>query len=174
LRELLDAPWLHVADMLPEDGVDHLFNKIGDRLDVSHVQMTRYLRTAEHALRRAIHAAAHASQTRKFYAREERSMQGYLHYRFGQTAATRSIVPLLGTTPEPEIIRKNQPVTVGDSDPERRELEAMGVFSGTYSATTKYDFTRIDAPTDGFYRLRFRPTPSWRGLTARMAATTTG
>lgn len=156
LRDVLHAPWLQVADQLPEDGIDHLFNKVGERLDVSHVQLTRYLETAEHAVRLAVRAAAHRSETRKFYAREEPSMQNYLHYRFGQTAATRSIVPLIGTTPEPEIIRKNQPVTVGDSDPDTREREAMGVFSGVYSATTKYDFTRVDVPTDGHYRLRFK------------------
>lgn len=156
LRQALDAPWLQVADRLPEDGVDHLFNKIGERLDVSHVQMARFLATAEYAVRMAVGAAAHESQTRKFYAREEASMRGYLHYRFGQTAATRSIVPLDGTTPELEIIRKKQPLTVGEADPEKRERESMGVFSGVYSATTKYDFTRIDAPTDGYYRLRFK------------------
>lgn len=156
LRSILDAPWLQIADMLPEDGVDHLFNKVGTRLDVSHVQLTRYLAAAERALELSINAAAYPSEVRKFYARDEPTIQNYLHYRFGQTAATRSIVPLLGTTPEPDVIRKSQPLTVGDADPERRELEAMGVFSGTYSATTKYDFSRIDAPTDGRYRLRFK------------------
>jgi hypothetical protein len=156
LRAVLDAPWLQTADKLPEDGVDHLFNKVGIRLDVSHVQITRFLSAAEEALRLAVNAAAHPCETRRFYAREEPVMQNYLHYRFGQTAATRSIVPLVGMTPEPEIIRKRQPVTVGEADPEKREQEAMGVFSGTYSATTKYDFTRIAAPTDGRYRLRFK------------------
>lgn len=156
LRSLLHAPWLQVAGMLPEDGVDHLFNKVGTRLDVSHVQMSRYLSVAESALRLAVNAAAHPSEIRKFYAREEPVLQNYLHFRFGQTAATRSIVPLVGTTPEPDVIRKKQPMTVGESDPEKRELEAMGVFSGTYSATTKYDFTRLETPTDGRYRLRFK------------------
>lgn len=156
LAAVLDAPWLEIAEMLPEDGVDHLYNKVGERLDVSHVQMTRYLTTAEHALRLAVNSAAYPTTTRKFYAREEPSMHNYLHYRFGQMAATRSIVPLVGLTPEPDVIRKKQPFTVGDADPAKRELEAMGVFSGVYSATTKYDFTRIDTPIDGNYRLRFR------------------
>src|SRR5439155_5204788 len=39
LRDLLDAPWLEVREMLPEDGVAARFNKVGDALDVSHVQM---------------------------------------------------------------------------------------------------------------------------------------
>ena len=156
LRQRLDAPWLRVAYLLPEDGVDHLFNKVGERLDVSHVQLERYLEVANHALRLALNAAAHPSQTRRFYARDEPSMQNYLHYRFGQTAATRSIMPLDALTPEPDVIRKLQPLTVGDADPEKRERESMGVFSGTYSATTKYDFTRVETPTDGEYRLRFK------------------
>ena len=50
LREGLRAPWLQVADKLPEDGIAHLFNKSGERLDVSHVQMAKYLETAMDAL----------------------------------------------------------------------------------------------------------------------------
>ena len=156
LRQVLDAPWLQVADMLPEDGVEHLFNKSGERLDVSHVQLTRYMQTAERAVRLAVNAAAHQSETRKFHAREEPAHQNYVHYRFGQKAATRSIVPLVGLASEPEVIRMRQPMSVGAGDPDKREREAMGVFSGVYSATTKYDFTRINAPADGLYRLRFK------------------
>jgi len=51
LRDLLDAPWLQVSQMLPEDGESHRFNKSGDALDVSHVQMARYLAVADYALR---------------------------------------------------------------------------------------------------------------------------
>ena len=43
LRDLLDAPWLQIKEMLPEDGLSARFNKVGDALDVSHVQMSRYL-----------------------------------------------------------------------------------------------------------------------------------
>ncbi len=156
LRAVLDAPWLQVADMLPEDGVAHLFNKVGDRLDVSHVQITRYLAAADHAIRAAVHAAAHQTTTNKYYAREEPVMQHYLRYRFGQTAATRAVIPLIGTTPQPDVVRGILPVTVGDSDPGLREQEAFGVVCGTYTATLKYDFTRMRVPTDGMYRLRMK------------------
>jgi hypothetical protein len=156
LREVLRAPWLQVTHRLPEDGIAHLFNKIGTQLDVSHVQMTGYFDAAQYALGMAIGAAAHPTQTRRFYAREEPAVQHYLHYRFGQTSATRSVVPLLDNAPEVAVIRGEKPITVGDADPDRREREAMGVFCGVYEATTKYDFTRVDAPTDGQYRLRFK------------------
>jgi hypothetical protein len=39
VRDLLGAPWLQIRDSLPEDGEAHRFNKIGEALDVSHVQM---------------------------------------------------------------------------------------------------------------------------------------
>lgn len=167
LKALLEAPWLQVADRLPEDGTDHLYNKIGERLDVSHVQMAKYLEVAEYALRTAVNTASFPTETRKFYAREEPVPNNYLHYRGGQKAATRASIPLLGLKPEVEVIRRNQPVTVGDADPIRREEEAFGVVSGTYTATTKYDFTRIDAPIDGNYRIRlksytFRAGPNGR------------
>ena len=156
LREGLDAPWLQVADMLPEDGTHHLFNKTGERLDISHVQMIKYLEAAEYALRMALQAAAHPSRTERFYARAEPTMTRYLRYRFGQTAATRAGIPLLGTTPQPDVIRGKQAMTVGAANPNIREQEAMGFVSGTYTATTKYDFTRMNIPVDGRYLIRMK------------------
>ena len=156
LREGLDAPWLQVADMLPEDGTAHLFNKVGERLDISHVQMIKYLEVAEYTLRMALQAAAHPRRTERFYAREEPRMTNYLRYRFGQTAATRAAIPLLGTTPQPDVIRGKQAMTVGAADPNVRAQEAMGFVSGTYTATTKYDFTRMNIPVDGRYLIRMK------------------
>ncbi|MCB1123005.1 MAG: DUF1587 domain-containing protein, partial [Verrucomicrobiae bacterium] len=156
MREILEAPWLQLADRLPEDGTAFLFNKVGNRLDVSHVQMTKYLETAEYAIRTCLATVAFPTKTEKFYAREEPVMKNYLHYRFGQMAATRATVPLVGLTPELEVIRKEMPVTVGEADPEKREQEAFGFVSGTYTATTKYDFTNMDPPIDGRYRIRLK------------------
>jgi len=157
LKHILNAPWLQVADRLPEDGTEHLFNKIGDRLDVSHVQMAKYLETAEFAIRAAVDRAAFPSITTKHYAREEDRMLNYLKYRKNaQTAPTRAAIPLLGLTPQTEIIRGNEPATVGESNPALRELEAFGFVSGTYTATTKYDFNSVNIPIDGEYRLRMK------------------
>lgn len=157
LKQILDAPWLQLADRLPEDGTEHLFNKIGERLDVSHVQMAKYLETAEFAIRAAIDRVAYPPVTTKHYAREEDRMLNYLKYRKNaQTAPTRAAIPLLGLTPQPDVIRGTQPVTVGESNPALRELEAFGFVSGTYTATTKYDFNSIHIPIDGDYRIRMK------------------
>ena len=156
LRHVLNAPWLMLADRLPADGIRHLFSKSGEALDVSHVQMEQYLKVAEYAVRTALQTAAYPTTKKKFYAREEPTMRGYLRYRWSQSSATRAAIPLIGTTPEPEVIRGNKPITVGESDPDIREQEAMGFVSGTYTATTKYDFTRMRVPIDGTYRLRLK------------------
>ena len=167
LRELLAAPWLRVADALPEDGTAHLFNKVGERLDVSHVQMAKYLDAGETALRKALATAAHPPRAHKYYIREEPAALNYLFYRPLQRSATRAAIPLLGTTPQPDILRRTQPVTVGAADPEIREREALGFVSGTYAATTKYDFTRMKIPVDGRYKLRFKSYTFRAGLGGR-------
>ena len=164
LRHVLEAPWLQVANRLPEDGIAHLFNKDGNRLDVSHIQMAKFLETAEFAVRTSMNAAAFPSTTNKYYAREEPVMQRYLQYRTGNKAATRTVVPLIGFEPQLDVIRGIDPVTVGDSNPELREQEAFGSVSGTYTATTKYDFTRMELPIDGRYRIRMKSYTYRSGL----------
>src|SRR5436309_1743266 len=68
LRDLLHAPWLQVRDSLPEDGEAERFNKVGDALDVSHVQMARYLAAADYALREAMapHAEAPVAKVHRY------------------------------------------------------------------------------------------------------------
>jgi hypothetical protein len=50
LRDLLGLPLLEVRRMLPEDGQRHGFDKIGDGLDLSPVQMEQYLAAVDKAL----------------------------------------------------------------------------------------------------------------------------
>jgi len=157
LRDRLSSPWLLVADMLPEDGTAYLFNKVGERLDVSHVQISKFYEVAEYSIRVALQTVAHKPNKQKFYARDEGHMISALRWKPNiQTAATRASIPLLGTIPQPEIIRGNQPMTVGSTNPEIREQEAVGFVSGTYTATTKYDFTRVRVPIDGRYKIRMK------------------
>jgi hypothetical protein len=75
LRSLLDAPWLLVADELPADGTWHLFSKSGKSLDVSHVQMRKYLDVGKQSIEKAVNAAAYPSQTLRYYARDESGMK---------------------------------------------------------------------------------------------------
>ena len=54
LRDVLQLPDLDIRDILPEDREGHRFNKTGDMLDMSRVQLTAYLDAAEAALRAAM------------------------------------------------------------------------------------------------------------------------
>ncbi len=54
LRDVLQLPDLDIRDILPEDREGHRFNKSGDMLDMSRVQLAAYLDAAEAALRAAM------------------------------------------------------------------------------------------------------------------------
>src|SRR5262249_17899729 len=43
VRDLLNVPWAQIKDKLPLDGERYGFNKSGEALDMSFVQMDRYL-----------------------------------------------------------------------------------------------------------------------------------
>src|SRR5579863_8156077 len=72
IRELLSAPWLQLKDSLPEDGLDHRLNKSGEALDVSHVQMSRYMDAAERAIRLVANTANQTEVQKRYYARDQK------------------------------------------------------------------------------------------------------
>ena len=88
IRDLLHAPWLQVRDSLPEDGEAHRFNKVGDALQVSHVQMARYLQAADYSLREAMATQATRPETKttRYYARDQRSFTGPMKFSVFNTA----------------------------------------------------------------------------------------
>ncbi len=54
IRDLLDMPGIALAGNLPADGTAHGFDKHTDALDISHVNMAKYLEAADHILNLAI------------------------------------------------------------------------------------------------------------------------
>ena len=76
LRDLLNDPYLKIADRIPLDAEVHGFAKVGAALDVSHVQVNAYLDVAEFALRRALDFPEKkpSPTTKRLYAREQRRM----------------------------------------------------------------------------------------------------
>ncbi|HRI15260.1 MAG TPA: DUF1587 domain-containing protein, partial [Verrucomicrobiota bacterium] len=134
LRDLLQAPWLQVRDSLPEDGLANRFNKSGDALDISHVQMARYLTAADHALRSVMAPQANrpASPTVRYYTRDQRSYTGPMTYTVFNTAPERATFPVLGTDAQPDVRASKAPITVGETNAELRELEGVGVVAGSY------------------------------------------
>ncbi len=163
LRDLLGAPWLDIKELLPEDGEAFRFNKTGEALGVSHVQMSRYLMAAEYALREVLAAGvAPASQIKRYYAREQRGFTSHVEFSQFNTASERATFPLLGSAADLPVLNRQAPMTVGAGDPVKREQESMGVVASTYEPL-EIRFDQFKAPAAGRYKLRVNAHSFWAG-----------
>ena len=164
LRDLLAAPWLQVRNFLPEDGESHRFNKIGDALDISHVQMAQYLAAAEYALREAMapQIAKPVRETTRYYARDQNVFAKKMLFNEFNRAPERATFPVLGFAGQPEVRSGKLPLTLGDKDPVTRELEAMGTVASSYEPI-ELRFDRFHAPLSGRYRIRLNAYAVWVG-----------
>jgi hypothetical protein len=162
LRDLLHAPWLQVRDSLPEDGEADRFNKIGDALDVSHVQMARYLNAADYALRQAMATQVDRPEpkVKRYYARDQRSYTGPMKFTVFNTAPERATFPVLGFKGQPDVRRGDAPITITNA--ELRELEGVGVVASAYEPIEP-KFNQFRAPVAGHYKLRFNAYSVWVG-----------
>lgn len=162
LRDLLEAPWVQVREMLPEDGLMARFNKVGDALDVSHVQMSRYLSAANYALREAMPKQAARPQTtiRRYYAREQRSFAGLARFSRFNTASERATFAIFDNKADVPAMMRTAPFTVGAEEPEKRELESIGVVASAYEPLMPR-FDQFRAPVNGRYKLRLRAHTFW-------------
>lgn len=169
LRDLLDTPWLQVREMLPEDGLAARFNKVGEALDISHVQMSRYLNAAGYALREALGKQAERPETttRRYYARDQRSFGP----RPGQAPERATFQIVNNTADLPAYERRRgrgggggegggAPAPAPQVDPATRELQAVGVVAGSYEPLTPR-FDQFRAPISGRYKLRLRAHTFW-------------
>jgi hypothetical protein len=164
LRDLLDAPWLQVKVMLPEDGEAFRFNKVGEALDVSHVQMARYLGAADYALREVM--AKQISKPEKkvvrYHARDQGAFAGKVKFSQFNRSPERATFPMIGHEADIPALEGIGPMTVGKSNPAKREQEAMGVVASTYEPI-EIKFTSFRAPMAGRYKLRFSAYSFWAG-----------
>ncbi len=160
LRDLLNAPWITVKDQLPEDGEAFRFNKVAEALDVSHVHMARYMNAADYALRQAMAVKFVQPPTTlvRYYARES------MPYSATDGNPDRGRFPILNSQADPEVLLRNAPLTVGDSDPAKREQEAMAWTASNYITGFSSAWTQgFRAPVAGRYRMRFSGYTVWVG-----------
>ena len=65
VRDLFDMPGIALAGELPPDGSAHGFDKNSDALDISHVNLAKYVEAADHTLDLAIATQPQAPTVRK-------------------------------------------------------------------------------------------------------------
>ena len=160
VRDLLSAPWLQLREMLPEDGTLARFNKSGQALDVSHVQMARYMEAAEQALRLVIDATGTPSHSQRYYARDQQSLIRRMSYGPFNNHPERATIPLLGFDAQPDVISGKLPMSVGEKDSQTRDLEAFATTASTYTGNEMH-FDGFTATVGGRYQIRLNSFSIW-------------
>lgn len=157
LRDLLNVPWAQVQDKLPLDGEAYRFNKSGEALDISFVQMERYLGAADYAMRQAMSSAFERPKksVRRIYARDAIGQQRYQPRENG-TLPDRLMFPVLDSRAQPDVRAGRAPNT----SPETREREAVGKVSSIFSDAGFYGWG-YNAPVAGNYRIRLKGYSIW-------------
>jgi len=160
LRDLLSLPALEVRDFLPEDSLASGSNKVGQALDVSHVQMARYLKAADFALRQAMVPVAERPETTvtRYHAWDQRGLFA------GAGPTIRKTFPLLGLEmkePPRRRRRGSEPAQPQpEPTPEEREQQSIAIVVSTYEPT-EIQFNGFRAPVTARYRLRFSAFTIW-------------
>src|SRR5439155_17617298 len=136
----------------------------GDALDVSHVQMARYLAAADYALRQVMahQISRPEKKTIRYYARDQRSFANKMKFTVFNMSPERATFPVLDNEAQPDVRSGKLPLTVGKADPETREREAMGVVASSYEPIELH-FDGFKAPSAGRYKLRFSAYSVWVG-----------
>jgi hypothetical protein len=144
LRDLLHVPWVQIRNRLPEDGEAHRYNKLGEALDVSHVQMARYMSVADYTMRQAMSAQLERppTSTNRYYARNEPSLTGNFRPRENGTLPDRHSFPVLDSRAQPDVRMGRAPL----SDPATRDREAVGRVSSIFSDAGGYSWGQFRVP----------------------------
>src|SRR5580658_6396386 len=129
-------------------------------LDISHVQMARYMDAAEQAIHLVLAAAHRPEAQERYYAREQKRFIGRMRYSPFNHHPERAMIPVLGFDAQPDVLAETAPTSVGASDPVKRELEAFATPASTFNGSD-YSFDQFHAPSGGRYHLRISAYSIW-------------
>lgn len=157
LRDLLALPLLRVKDLLPEDGQQFGFDKVAGALDISHIQMTKYLQASDVALRQAVVPLAARPETKTW--REPAMRQDSARAAIAQKCG----VPMNGRELAPGLVSHIAGNPVEDYGNSYRapsfagEAESFAVLSGVIGAHQPegIQIDRFRPTVPGWYRVRF-------------------
>ena len=164
LRDLLQAPWLQLTLKLPDDAVEHLYNKIGDALDMTHVQLAAYLDTADFALREVMAKQVTPPQStlKRYYAREQHSF--IRNTRKYENEPERLVIPIIDHQAQFHLYLDRDKLQEIPSDPSIRERLAFVETASQYESYNMW-FNDFEAPMAGKYKLRLKSYSVWVGPT---------
>ena len=167
VRDLLDAPWLQLKSRLPEDPIAHHYTKSGDSLDMSHVQLGRYIDVADYALREVMAKQINRPQTtvKRYYARAQPT---FVRNTWKHTnEQERTVIPVNGYESQYELFGQDaSKFTVGESDPAIREIEGFVEVASQVNNYLMW-FDQFSAPVAGRYKIRLNAFSAWIGPSSR-------
>ena len=159
LKDILDLPHLELEEMLPPDGMAYGYPKSAKALDFSHVMVSRYLKVADYALRKALAKRA-KSIPREVVRSELKSVAGAkktLQTLFVQLKHTTAM-PLIGTKRDMTLktyrgnFKKRQPGYVVDPKP---HFDGIATFMNNRS-NHNIVMRPFKVKQSGYYKLRVR------------------
>ena len=176
LRDLLGLPLLRVKELLPEDGQQFGFDKVSGALDISHIQMSKYLQAADTALRQAMVPASKAPETTVWrgLAAEQDSVRGAIAIHCGVPLKGHQLADGLKThivgNPEKDYGNTYRGATFSG------EADSVAVLTGVIGAHQPegVQIDRFRPSVPGWYRVKFstwslrwertKAVPAVRGL----------
>jgi mono/diheme cytochrome c family protein len=99
LRDFFALPTLAVKELLPEDGRKHGFDKVAGALDISYVQMQKYLEAATAALAQAVVRDAKPPERKVWHGKaiDQGTVRGAVNIHCGAPLVGRELAPGLST-----------------------------------------------------------------------------
>jgi hypothetical protein len=157
LRDLLGLPLLRVKDLLPEDGQQFGFDKVAGALDISHIQMSKYLQVADTLLHQAIVSATKAPETKTWRepAAQQGTAQGAIAVHCAVPLKGRELAPGLAThivgNPEKDYGNTYRAATF------KGEADSVALLTGVIGAHQPegLQIDRFKPSVPGWYRVKF-------------------
>ncbi len=149
LRDLFDLPWLEVKELLPPDAESQGFDTVAEALDISYVQMARYLDAAEMALDRAIATSLEKPESKSV--KEWPQNMG----SWWERAKIGAAVPLAENGPDPVWDKTTGKIRADVDVKTLAPIKAVGVFFHADPAgQLMCNYAKLRIITPGVYRLR--------------------
>jgi mono/diheme cytochrome c family protein len=157
LRDLLALPTLAVKDLLPEDGRKYGFDKVAGALDISYVQMQRYLETATAALSQAVVRGGGPPERKVWRGKaiDQATMRGAVNINCGVPLVGRELAPGLTTHIVGDPV--NNPGNCYRAASFRGSADSAAVLTGVIGAHQPegIQIDRFRPPVAGLYKVRF-------------------
>ena len=157
LRDLFALPTLAVKELLPEDGRKHGFDKVADALDISYVQMQKYLEAATAALAQAVVRDMKPPERKVWHGKaiDQGTVRGAVNIHCGAPLIGRDLAPGLSTHIVGDPV--GNPGNCYRAASFGGTADSVAVFTGVIGAHQPEGIQPdgFKPPVAGFYKVRF-------------------